>query len=156
MVDAVWGVLGAEDDDEILDVSDGFESLTRRIASELARTTIWAVNHENPEETEKVRPVTADPRNLPFPAETMDRAVSVLAIQKIGEFSDIRLALSEVHRVLVPGGRFVLLDVVPEVVEDSDRYVAAIKAAGFTIDSEETVSGQNDAHRLFVLTANRP
>jgi demethylmenaquinone methyltransferase/2-methoxy-6-polyprenyl-1,4-benzoquinol methylase len=50
----------------------------------------------------------ADAARLPFPGATFDRAICAYAVHVIPDYAQ---AIDEVRRVLVPGGRFVVLDV---------------------------------------------
>jgi len=50
----------------------------------------------------------ADAAQLPFPAASFDKAICTFALNIIPDY--VR-AVEEVHRVLAPGGRFVVLDV---------------------------------------------
>ena len=52
----------------------------------------------------------ADARCLPFPDETFNAVVSGFLLRNV---SDLRQCLGELHRVLMPGGRFVSLDTNP-------------------------------------------
>jgi len=46
---------------------------------------------------------------LPYPSERFDRVISSLVLHHLAE-DDKRRAIGEIHRVLVPGGSFVLVD----------------------------------------------
>ena len=50
----------------------------------------------------------ADAARLPFPDATFDRAICAYAMHVIPDYAR---AIDEVRRVLVPGGRFVVVDV---------------------------------------------
>ena len=50
----------------------------------------------------------ADAAQLPFPASSFDRAICTYALNIV---PDYQRAIAEVARVLVPGGRFVVLDI---------------------------------------------
>ncbi len=55
----------------------------------------------------RIAPVTADALSLPFAACSMDGAIVAFGIRNV---SDLDSALRVVHRILVPGGRFVILE----------------------------------------------
>lgn len=55
-----------------------------------------------------------DMRDMPFEDQSFDLATSSAAIDHLPE-DDIRKTLGEVHRVLVPGGRFFLVVSVPNI-----------------------------------------
>ncbi|HYN80673.1 MAG TPA: ubiquinone/menaquinone biosynthesis methyltransferase [Gemmatimonadaceae bacterium] len=55
----------------------------------------------------KISPVAADALDLPLPAESMSGAIVAFGIRNVAGLDS---ALIEVRRVLVPGGRFVILE----------------------------------------------
>lgn len=55
----------------------------------------------------KISPVAADALDLPLPAESMSGAIVAFGIRNVAGLDS---ALTEVRRVLVPGGRFVILE----------------------------------------------
>jgi demethylmenaquinone methyltransferase/2-methoxy-6-polyprenyl-1,4-benzoquinol methylase len=57
--------------------------------------------------TEVVPPVAADAQQLPFPDGSMDGAIVAFGIRNV---ASLDAALTEVHRVLRPGARFVILE----------------------------------------------
>jgi len=61
--------------------------------------------------SERVRIETGDLTALPFPDESFDAAVSAHAIDHLGPLK--KEGLREIHRVLKPGGRFLLIVWVP-------------------------------------------
>jgi ubiquinone/menaquinone biosynthesis C-methylase UbiE len=60
---------------------------------------------------ERVELQTADIRSLPYPDGTFDAVVSSLVIHNIPDEEGRNQALSEILRVLKPGGKFTLLDI---------------------------------------------
>ena len=78
--------------------ADYSEGMVRR-AGERARTL-----------TVDCEAVRADAGTLPFADDSFDRAYSTLALSAMG---DVEAAVTEVRRVLRPGGRFVVFDTRP-------------------------------------------
>ncbi|QFU83134.1 class I SAM-dependent methyltransferase [Natronorubrum aibiense] len=60
---------------------------------------------------ENVVPVHADGQTLPYPDDTFDAAYLVLAL---GEIPNQQQALAELHRVVKPGGRLVVGELLPD------------------------------------------
>lgn len=78
---------------------------------------------------ENVGPVTvstADARDLPFADETFDAVVSQFALHNIRSEEGRRRAISEIDRVLRPGGRLVVVD-----LARTDEYAALLHDAGW-------------------------
>lgn len=76
---------------------------------------------------ERVRVETADMRQLPFPEGAFDVVVSKAAIHNLYERPARAKALSEIARVLAPGGQ-VLIDDIRHIRE----YEAELRARGLT------------------------
>jgi SAM-dependent methyltransferase len=73
---------------------------------------------------ERIEVQSSDMCDMPFPAESFDAAISSYAIDHM-RYEDSMRALNEVHRVLRPGGEFLL------AVVEVDAYVrAAMPVAG--------------------------
>lgn len=73
---------------------------------EQAITNVKAKKMEN-----RVEISTADMRTLPYPDGTFDAVVSSFALHNISDEEGRNQALSEILRVLKPGGKFTLLDI---------------------------------------------
>ena len=74
---------------------------------------------------DKVRFETADLRKLVYPEKNFDVAVSALAIHNLADEQDRTKAVRELFRVLKPGGKLLILDVLH--VGD---YASALREAG--------------------------
>jgi arsenite methyltransferase len=70
---------------------------------------------------------TADARHLPFPDDSFDLAVSSLAIHNIRDPQGRDQAISEAARVLKPGGRLVIVDLL-----EARRYGEVLRELGWT------------------------
>ncbi len=85
-----------------------------------------------------------------YPAATFDAVLSQLALHHLPDFWK-HIALRRVHRLLKPGGRFLLQDaVLPSETPDFERYfagiVAAIAAAGGEKVARDTETTLRDEH----------
>lgn len=76
---------------------------------------------------ERVEVRTADMRSLGFGDETFDVIVSHWAVHNLDDVQDRTTALSEMVRVLKPGGDLLLAD-----IGHHDEYAAALKGFGLT------------------------
>jgi arsenite methyltransferase len=76
---------------------------------------------------EKVEIQTADMRALPFADHSFDVIVSHWVIHNLASEADRNLSLSEMARVLRPGGSLILCD-----IENRNAYVERLKALGLT------------------------
>jgi SAM-dependent methyltransferase len=92
-----------------------------------------------------------DMRDMPFTDASFDAAASSAAIDHL-EPGDVRKTLSEVRRVLKPGGQFLLLVIVPNVwvmiafgpliagrLKKREFWRASLTEAGLAIEREGTV-----------------
>lgn len=121
LFDLVADGAGIEEGDRVLDAGAGFGTNAIRIAerhgvrvtgvnvskvqTDIAIRLIHEAGHED-----QIELLVADATQLPLPSETVDRVVSVEAAF---HFDDRALFFSEALRVLVPGGRLSLVDLVP-------------------------------------------
>jgi arsenite methyltransferase len=76
---------------------------------------------------ERVEVKTADMRSLPIEDESVDAAVSSLAIHNLPTREDRVRAIEEISRVLKPGGRLALLD-----LAYSEEHVNTLKSLGWS------------------------
>ena len=114
---AVMHALAVRSGEKILDVGSGPGLMASELADAVGRTgTISAVdNSESMITASRARGAdrpwlnfrVADATTLPFPDGSFDGAVSVQVFEYV---KDIAAALSEVYRVLRPGGRAVIVD----------------------------------------------
>lgn len=75
---------------------------------------------------DRVEIQTADMRQLPFPDQSFDAVVSHWVVHNLSMANDRATALTEMHRVLKPGGRVILAD-----IEHHAEYAAAFAHLGF-------------------------
>jgi arsenite methyltransferase len=69
---------------------------------------------------------TADMRNLPYPDSTFDVITSHWVVHNLPSEHDRNQALTEMYRVLKPGGHLILAD-----IEHREGYTQQLKALGF-------------------------
>ena len=74
---------------------------------------------------DKIDIQTGDMRKLPFEDGSFDVVVSHWVVHNLADEADRNMALSEMVRVLCPGGQLILCD-----IEHRDAYVAKMKALG--------------------------
>ncbi|MEV0842320.1 class I SAM-dependent methyltransferase [Actinocatenispora sera] len=72
----------------------------------------------------RVDVVTGDMRRLPFPSGSFDLALACLAVHNLPA-ADQAVALTEILRVLAPGGRLILLD-----FRRTDHFAAVLRESG--------------------------
>jgi arsenite methyltransferase len=70
---------------------------------------------------------TADARTLPFEDRSIDIVLSHWVVHNLENEPDRELALTEIARVLRPGGQLILCD-----IEHRDAYAAKLQALGFS------------------------
>lgn len=107
---------------ELLDVGCGTGALAERIASELHTSVTGTDQSERMAELTRHRgipAIVADAGSLPFDTNSYD---AVLAAWMLYHVADLNLALSEIRRVLRPGGLFV-------AVTNGDGHIADLLAA---------------------------
>jgi arsenite methyltransferase len=74
---------------------------------------------------DKIDIQTGDMRKLPFEDSSFDVVVSHWVVHNLADEANRNLALSEMARVLTPGGHLILCD-----IEHRDAYVVKLKALG--------------------------
>ena len=132
----VMDVAGAERDDRVVDLGAGTGLLSLAFAPHVR--TVVAVDHA-PAMLARVREkmrasaignvecVVADLRSLPLPDESASLVVSNYAFHHL-DHADKEVALAEVRRILEPGGRLVLCDMMFSLSLDRrDRALIARK-----------------------------
>jgi SAM-dependent methyltransferase len=129
----VWGReldrLGIAGDERLLDVGCGSGAVLVAAARRLPRGRVEGVDlwrsrdqsGNDPARTrenahaygvaDRIRLHTADMTELPFPDGSFDVVTSALAVHNISNSVDRRRAVAEMARVLKPGGRLMLVDI---------------------------------------------
>ena len=134
---ALLDPLNIKGDEQILDIGCGMGLLVRDAAKRL--TTGKAIGLDISEKAlqiaraskaiDTVAYVSGDARALPFDNDSFDIIVSNLAIHCIGDQKERLQALSEITRVLKPGGTVTIADTGSFIKEE---YEAFFKDHGFT------------------------
>jgi arsenite methyltransferase len=88
-----------------------------------------------------------DARTIPFPDATFDVVVSSLALHNIKNAEERRKALSEIARVLKPGGRIGMIDIFK-----GGEYLDYFTSHGFRVVAKKTTIEFLLVTRLFVVT----
>ncbi|OBJ25356.1 hypothetical protein A5646_13890 [Mycobacterium sp. 1245499.0] len=132
--------LALNGDERLLDVGCGSGAVLIAVAKRLPRgraegVDLWrsrdqsgndpARTRENArayDVADRIRLHTADMTELPFPDGSFDVVTSALAVHNISNSADRRRAVAEMARVLKPGGRLVLVDIMH--VTDYARVLA--------------------------------
>lgn len=99
---------------------------SKDLSNNAAETTMRNVQIEGVGNRVEVK--TGDARELPFPDDSFDRAVSLLCIHNIEDKAEQAKACREIARVLRPGGLAVMGDYVP-----THAYARAFEAAGMRV-----------------------
>ena len=144
--DAILNLVTWRGDEAVLDVGCGSGLLlvaaARRLTSGRATgVDLWldrdqasnaptrAINNAEIEGvTDRVSVETADMRALPFPDGAFDVVVSHWVVHNLENASDRRVAMTEMKRVLRPGGTILLTDIVLR-----DEYLKTLRELGFDV-----------------------
>jgi ubiquinone/menaquinone biosynthesis C-methylase UbiE len=132
-------------DEKVLDVGCGRGLLLIGAAKRLTSGRVTGVDIWSPEDlssnsadavrsnaraegvADRIRIEDADARKLPFANESFDAVVSSTAIHNIKEREERRQAIGEMVRVLKPGGRLALFDIL-----HTTDYARELRALGLT------------------------
>lgn len=123
-VDSIWrrrvvSLLDVDEGERVLDLCAGTLTVSRDIVKRSRRTPeITAVDFCNEMlhlgctrlkewEASRIRPVCGDAESIPLRSELFDAAVVTYGIRNL---ADVPQCLEEIHRVLKPDGRLVILD----------------------------------------------
>jgi arsenite methyltransferase len=144
--------LGLQGDEHALDLGCGRGAVLLMTANLLPQGAatgidIWKANEQsgnalsvtqhNAERegvADRVALYTADMRHLPFPDGTFDLVVSSLAIHNIPSPEGRKQAITEAVRMLKPGGRLVIADVL-----NTGRYKQRVQELGMVVEDHHTV-----------------
>lgn len=163
----VAGALALNANDAILDVACGTGASLRAILADYPVTGVGLDGRATPYHDDRLRIQAGDAHALPFDAASFDAALCECALST---FVDQQGALREIFRVLRPGGRFAVTDMVLEgEVPDSlrewvhsgtcleraltaDGYLRVLTDAGFVV---ARYSEANDALRELLRRVKR-
>lgn len=141
--DELIGSLGLRGDEKVLDVGCGRGLLAIGAAKQLKSGRVTAIDIWNPVDLsgnsieaakenakaegvgEKVRFESGDARKLVYPDANFDAVVSSLAIHNIPDQTGRNAAIKEIVRVLKPGGRLALFDILR-----TGEYAEILRSAG--------------------------
>jgi ubiquinone/menaquinone biosynthesis C-methylase UbiE len=123
-------------DDRVVDIGSGTGLLSLALAPRVR--TVWAIDiapamcdylaaKARSADVDNIETVCASAVSLPLVDESVDVAVSNYCFHHLAD-ADKHRALREVHRVLVPGGRFVLADMMFQVALHDPRDRAVVTA----------------------------
>lgn len=142
----IHDVLAPQPGERVLDVGGGTGYYTGSIATSLEpEGTVHAIDIQpamvehlrkriSRDVERNVHPAVGDAQALPYPDDSFDAALVVLVL---GEIPDQERVLAELHRVLKPGGRLVVGELLPD-----PHYVPAgalrrrAKRQGFRFDGK--------------------
>ena len=148
-------------DDRVLDVGCGTGIVSRLIASDLhfkgkiigidLSPHMLAVAHSRSEQGRKIEWYEGRVESMPFQNTSFDVVVCQEALQF---FADRKLALSEIHRVLTPEGRFVF-----SVWQGLDRHPFYVKLHNviqkrFGMSGLETIFELGNVQTVFAMLTN--
>jgi ubiquinone/menaquinone biosynthesis C-methylase UbiE/Ni2+-binding GTPase involved in maturation of urease and hydrogenase len=163
----VVGALSLDADGIILDVACGTGASLRAILADYPVTAVGVDAQATPHHDDRLRILIGDAHAMPFDAGTFDAALCECALST---FVDQPGALREVFRVLRPGGRLAVTDMVlegtvPESLREwvhsgtcleraltSDEYLRSFADAGFVVKHH---SEENDALRELLRRIKR-
>lgn len=109
-----------------LDALDIQQDMLDHVARRAARAAIG-----------NIHPTCSDARQLPYPDGTFDAAYAITAL---GEIEDPMRALSELRRVLKPGGRLVVGEFFDRHQIPARRLQQLAEQAGFRLDNHRGVA----------------
>jgi arsenite methyltransferase len=164
--------LGLRGDEQVLDIGCGRGAVLISAARRLPRgratgVDIWRLRDQTGNSrvaternaivegvSERVEIVDADARDLPFPPESFDVALSSLALSNIASDDERAKALREAVRVLRPGGQLRIVD------DHAERYAPILQGAG-CVDVEVReldwrTSFGLPGHSLTLVSAGKP
>lgn len=123
-------------EDRVLDLGAGTGLVTIAVAARARRVAAFDIStamlarldeHLASDGVDNVDPIQGDMRSLPFEDESFDLVVSNYAFHHLDD-SAKELALSEARRVLVPGGRLIVCDMMFSLsLQPRDRRLLADK-----------------------------
>lgn len=157
--------------EQVLEIGSGVGVTTEEILKSLPSATLTAIDYDSSQvERAKARLVKkygdrvlclkGDATALGFPNEAFDAVFEFNVFHHIQNYPK---AMSEVFRVLKPGGRFYLMDVdrhffnrlikiffPPEALFSREEFLQGLKAMGFQVEKAQ------GTRRVFYLVARKP
>lgn len=162
--DHILSLLNIRDDDTVLDVGAGAGYFTFPL-TERTNKTVYALDIEQnmldyirkqakENKTQNLTLLQEQIEQIPLEDNHVDRVLASMVLHEVQSLSN---ALQEIYRVLKAGGRFVVIDWIPEPGEtkanriDSGDMQRTAENAGFTIDALTTPSEQ-----VYAITFIKP